>query len=422
MAKVLKAGDIAPKRFEINQLFTPSTPVNAAELFAGRLGQIMRIVDTIAEVGRHAVVFGERGVGKTSLMQIVPYMVPDRVGRIRYCRVPAFPNSTFHSLFNSVFKNIKFSADVGDGVQEYDVSETFTGTIAPDDVVREFRHFSPNDIPIVVLDEFNEITDVETPMLVANTIKALSDSGTNVTIIIVGVADNVTQLIENHESIQRCTEQIPMPRMTTDELSEVLDKRLRQLGYTITGDAKWKIINLAKGLPAYVHGLGKHACLSALVVGGRLHIEEMHVDAAIDGLIASSDRTFKDSYDAATRSAQPDNLLKEVLTACALAKVDESGYFRPAAVKEPLSGILGKSVEIANFQNHLKAFIDPKRKAILQRDGEPRAYRFRFRQPAMQPFVLMKGMTENIISIDAKRALSSPEEPDLFASHSGEPA
>jgi len=95
-----------------------------------------------------------------------------------------------------------------------------------------------------------------------------------------------------------------------------------------------------------------------------------------------------------------------------LAKVDDSGYFRPAAIKEPLSGILGRPVEIANFQNHLKAFIDPKRKEILQRDGEPRAYRFRFRHPAMQPFVLMKGM--DIISVDVKRALSSPEQPDLF--------
>jgi len=47
--------------------------------------------------------------------------------------------------------------------------------------------------------------------------------------------------------------------------------------------------------------------------------------------------------------AKPDNLLRHVLTACALAKVDESGYFRPAAIKEPLSGILGRQVEIANF-------------------------------------------------------------------------
>jgi Cdc6-like AAA superfamily ATPase len=412
MAKILKAADIAPKRFEINQLFTPSTPVTVAELFAGRLNQIMRITDTVAEVGRHAVVYGERGVGKTSLMQIVPYMIPERVGHVRFCRVQAYPNSTFHSLFGAVFKKIEFTANLGDGEQDFSVADTYTDAITPDDVVTEFGHFTPNDIPIIVLDEFNEITNSDTPKLVANTIKALSDAGTNVTIIVVGVADNVTELIENHESIQRCTEQIPMPRMTSDEMFEILDKRLKQLGYTITADAKWKIINLAKGLPAYVHGLGKYACLAALFVGGRLHIEESHVDKAIDDLIASSDRSFTDVYDAATRSAQPDNLLRHVLTACALAKVDESGYFRPAAIKEPLSGILGRQVEIANFQNHLKAFIDPKRKKILQRDGEPRAYRFRFRQPAMQPFVLMKGM--DIISIDVKRALSSPEQPDLF--------
>lgn len=122
-----------------------------------------------------------------------------------------------------------------------------------------------------------------------------------------------------------------------------------------------------------------------------------------------------DIYESATRSNQPGNLLRQVLTACALAKVDDSGYFTPVAVKEPLSAILGRHVEIANFQNHLKAFIDPKRRAILQRDGEARAYRFRFKQPAMQPFVLMKGFIDGIIDIDAKRALSSPEEPDLFA-------
>jgi Cdc6-like AAA superfamily ATPase len=403
--------DLAQKRFEINQLFTPSTPVTVAELFAGRLSQIIRIMDTIPEIGRHAVIYGERGVGKTSLMQVVPFLVPEGLGRVRFCRVQAYPESTFHSLFNAVFKNIKFMADVGEGEREYSAADVYSNTITPDDVVAEFSRFTPNDIPIVVLDEFNEITDSQTPKTVANTIKALSDAGTNVTIIVVGVADNVTQLIENHDSIQRCTEEIPMPRMTSDELLEVLNKRLKQLGFTITPDARWKIINLAKGLPAYVHALGKHACLCA---GGRVHLEEAHVDAAIDALIASSDRTFRDVYEAATRSAQPDNLLRHVLTACALAKVDDSGYFRPAAIKEPLSGILGRSVEIANFQNHLKAFIDPKRKEILQRDGEPRAYRFRFRQPAMQPFVLMKGM--DIISVDVKRALSSPEQPDLFPS------
>ena len=51
-----------------------------------------------------------------------------------------------------------------------------------------------------------------------------------------------------------------MPRMTKDELVEVLIMRLKQLEFNISGDAKWKIVNLAKGLPLYVHTLGKYAC------------------------------------------------------------------------------------------------------------------------------------------------------------------
>jgi hypothetical protein len=105
--------------------------------------------------------------------------------------------------------------------------------------------------------------------------------------IIVGVADNVSRLIENHLSIQRCSEEILMPRMDKKELLDVLAVRLQQLDFSIDGDAKWKIINLAKGLPAFIHALGKHACFNALNSGNRLHIYETDVDGAINALIAS---------------------------------------------------------------------------------------------------------------------------------------
>ena len=41
-----------------------------------------------------------------------------------------------------------------------------------------------------------------------------------------------------------------MPRMNQEEAIDVLEIRLKQLEMTIHGDAKWKIVNLAKGLPA----------------------------------------------------------------------------------------------------------------------------------------------------------------------------
>ncbi len=52
--------------------------------------------------------------------------------------------------------------------------------------------------------------------------------------------------------------------------------------------------------------------------------------------------------------------------------------------------------------------------AILQRIGEQRSYRLRFRHPAMQPYVIMRGIQEGVVDERAKKALSSPEQGDLF--------
>lgn len=415
MAPRLSLADLTAKRFEANQLFTPSTPITVAELFAGRQDQIFRIIDGIGERGRHIILFGERGVGKTSLVQIVPFLLPaPKTASIRFARIPCFPTDTYSSICKKIFKEIRFTADIGEGSRVYDVSETYTGDVNPDDFVREMTAFSENDIPVIVIDEFNEIKDGMAATLLANTIKALSDSGANVTLIVVGVADSVTDLISSHASIERCTTEILMPRMSAGELREIIEKRLKQLAMTIEPDAKWKIINLAKGLPQYVHGLGKLSCFWA-IMERRLHITEHDTNRAIDNLLDSSEQTFKTVYETATRSNQPDNLFKHVLTACALAKADENGYFAPAAVREPLAGILGRNVTIATFQNHLADFSE-KRGKILQRIGEQRSYRLRFKQPAMQPYVIMRGIQEGIVDDHAKRALSSPEQPDLFSS------
>lgn len=52
-------------------VFTPTIPVSEESLFAGRMDEIRRVVDVINQRGRHAVVYGERGVGKTSLANII---------------------------------------------------------------------------------------------------------------------------------------------------------------------------------------------------------------------------------------------------------------------------------------------------------------------------------------------------------------
>lgn len=72
--------------------------------------------------------------------------------------------------------------------------------------------------------------------------------------------------------------------------------------------------------------------------------------------------------------------------ACALAKVDELGYFYPAAVRDPLTKIMGKPYDIPAFIGHLNALSDIGRGKVLQRAGEKRRQRYRFADPLLKPY------------------------------------
>lgn len=410
----LTPDEIRPLVFEISQLFTPSTPIKLADLFAGRGRQIDQLVSAVAEPGRHAILYGERGVGKTSLSQILEYIVPSARQAVIHARKACTPGDNFSSIWKKFFRDMRFEISDGGESRIISASELY-GDIIPDDVLREMKNFSKNDIPIFVIDEFNEINDGgHTASLLANTIKALSDEGVAATVVVVGVGDSVNQLFAEHGSIERCTEEVQMPRMSRDELGEIIDKRLPQLGMSIEPDARWKIIILSRGLPAYVHRLGKHAATRA-VNDLRRRITEEDVDASIEDVLRGSLESLRSAYDKATRSNQPGNLLKEVLLACALVPADDAGYFVPAAVQDPLEKIRGRAMSIAQYRNHLAEFATEKRGLILQRVGQERAYRYRFRDPAMLPYVLMKGIADGMVSDEAKSLLRFPAQGQLFA-------
>jgi Cdc6-like AAA superfamily ATPase len=410
-------------RFEVGELFTPSSPIATSELFAGRQKQLSKLLDVIGERGRHAIIYGEPGVGKTSIAQIVRLMIPTKTSKVRYIRRAVFSSDNFSSIWLDVFREIKFVADIGEGAKEYSLSDVYPGGVQPVDVVRELSQFSENDIPVVVIDEYNLIQDPQTSRLMAETIKALSDTSVKATILIVGISDSVEELVSGHDSIIRCSEEILMPRMEQEEMRDVLEGRIRRLGMTINGDAKWKVINLTKGLPAFAHGLGKGAALSA-IRDRRLGIGEADVDKAIDDVLNSSQNTLKTDYQLATHSNQEKARYRQILMACAQAQSDEIGYFTPKQVEEPLSDILGKKTSVEHFNANLKEFTEEKRGKILQRKGVARIYRYRFRNPAMQPYVIMKGVKDGFLGEDAMKALSHPEQPTLglFSSERSPPS
>lgn len=232
----------------------------------------------------------------------------------------------------------------------------------------------------------------------ADTIKDLSDNSTNATLLLVGVARDVTDLIAEHQSIDRCLTQIMMPPMAKRELHDIIDKALQKLGMTIADAAAELIVSLSQGYPHYTHLLGQEATKQAILTK-RKNITVQDASTAIKGAVKQTQGTVQEGYYKASEGQRKGSLYPKVLLACALAEVDEMGYFRSADVSEPLSKITGEKYDIPNFSEHLDKFsTDSSRGPVLERWGAPRRFRYRFRNAMLKPFIIMKGLDDSILS------------------------
>lgn len=57
--------------FRAADIFSPHAPIDEEQLFAGRIGILSDLAETVFQRGQHAIIFGERGVGKTSITNIL---------------------------------------------------------------------------------------------------------------------------------------------------------------------------------------------------------------------------------------------------------------------------------------------------------------------------------------------------------------
>lgn len=391
-------------RHEVGQTFTPSASINEKDLFAGRRKQIQDILNTVSQRGQHAIVFGERGVGKTSLANVVAgFFTGAGINKtVLAPREQCHSADTFASLWQRVFRKIKDAGNpIGfgkgtDNVQT--LADLYETTSITPDVVRDaLTKASEKYLLIIIIDEFDR--HLEDKLLFADTIKALSDYAVKVTLVIVGVADSVDQLIAGHESIQRNLVQIPMPRMSNAELRQIVTDRLPRVNMTIGEKALTKICSLSRGLPHYTHLIAQHSAWVAIEADSS-EITIGYVNDAIKEAINNSQQTVKSAYHKATTSPRTESLFRQVLLACALAPCDEFGYFAAADVRRPMSEIMKEEYGIPRFIGHLGKFCEESRGQILQEIGERYQRRFRFENPLMQPHIVMRGVASGMITLD----------------------
>jgi Cdc6-like AAA superfamily ATPase len=402
-------------RVLLQTVFTPGAPVGKKELLAGRIDEINQVISAVSQRGQHAIVFGERGVGKTSLAGLIHQIWSDVAKDIEYVIPPRINCDTaddFRSIWAKVAdeimlifekRSVDWKALPENGAFQTALAELDVGNATPA-LVRRALDLSKYRF-IVVIDEFDRLEDREAARMIADTIKMLSDHLVDATLILVGVADTVDGLIEEHASIDRSLVQVLVPRMTPNELKQIIHNGLGVVDMTIDPVALERIARLSQGLPNYTHLLGLTSAVEA-VKNGRKNIEMADVTAGTHRALDTVQESIRNAYYEATVSSHKDSLYKQVLLACALTNVDELGYFAPAAVRQPMSAIMGKHYDIPSFMRHLRDFCSDKRQRILQRSGEQTRPRYRFRNPLMQPYVLLRGIQDNPLPESLLRQLS----------------
>jgi hypothetical protein len=179
--------------------------------------------------------------------------------------------------------------------------------------------------------------------------------------------------------------------MTTTELLEIPMSGFRQLDMTISADAAHAIAVLAEGLPHFAHLLSLHAGQRS-VADDRANVTLADVQSAIK--LALKRHSVLRAYQTAVAAQRKDTLHARVLLACALAEKDPLGFFTASSVRGPMSDIMGRPYSIPAFAPHLKAFTEPERGAALKREGFERRYRYRFRDPLLQPFTILTAMAD----------------------------
>jgi len=218
----------------LSRVLSPSQPLQSEEFLKGRAEQLHGIEKALFAPGRHVLIHGLRGVGKSSLAQTAAFKI-SRVNDpiIVSCDSGSTFNSIIKDIFNEAigrdpriveetqkkagafgfsFWGLTTSSTRATEVKEKDVEEP----ISVNDAIR-LIHFLSQTMggkPVFVVDEFDLVTETTVQRDFANLVKQASDKRIDVCFIFCGIAESAEALMAAHGSADRYFHAVDLGKFT----------------------------------------------------------------------------------------------------------------------------------------------------------------------------------------------------------------
>src|SRR6185437_12527841 len=271
------------------------------------------------------------------------------------------------------------------GVDNFD--QLATGHVGVAELVALFERIYEKHI-ILIIDEYDRITAEDTKAKFAELIKNMSDSAVPVTLLIIGVADNVRELLGKHPSLQRTLVTIPMPLMTRREIDGIIAAGEEKSGLQFDPGVRQTIPELAQGLPYHAQLL----CLFSARNAVRRHsprIEREDLRYAVQCAAEEAETRVKEAYNLAIGPHESASF-RDVLFYAARCRSDEFGTFSATDVVAAAAGPGSEGLSLLALQYPLKKLTEPERGAVLRRLIGPGGLRYQFHSQMIRHHVLVR--------------------------------
>lgn len=362
-----------------------SQPVVAREQFSGRQDALAQLILAIEQQRLHVVIYGERGIGKTSLAHVFA----DTAREARYLVLygSCGTDGRFDEIFRTFASKIPmlYHRSVLPTTAEVEAGKHFDsllpeGSFGPREVSDLFADVVGTRV-ILILDEYDRIPDANFRRDVAELIKNLSDRAARVQLVLTGVAANLDELIGFAPSIRRNIVGLPMRPLTPVEVKAILALGEESTGLHFSEEVVAMIATVASGSPYLVRLLGHQAGLAALKQN-RTQIDESHARSAVEAVLTDWNATLPRRVQGIL-SRQDAQSEWPVLVAAAQAGTHSDGWFGVEDIRTELGDTMPKS----EIERSLAKFSHPGELVeAYEVDGEQR---FRYRYPGVAALLMM---------------------------------
>lgn len=389
---------------KVRDIFTPHQPVDQIDLLFGREHEVQKLVENMNTPGQHVLLYGDRGVGKSSLANVAGFILLNNGRRERFVK-RCDSEDTFETILEGPLRA------VGADLPLEQVSRTLKkgrsvgvdkGVVAKfdraDDVVATYRakgKVSPSIVAeaigqlsgLLVVDEADAIDRKADKRKLAELIKHLSDAGSPFKIMVVGIAETGDELTAAHPSVQRCLKETKLGRMSDDELIEIIQNGAEVLKLDFSRRATHAIVRLSSGYPYFTHLLALK-CAEQAIGGGYTHISIDDLIVALRLAVEEAEGSLKRNYDKAVRSNSTE-MYSIILRAASSLPM---GEFSAQNLRGAIGNITGETVTQGSLNNYLQRLVGTDGTTVLRRVEKGF---YRFEDPRMPSFVrIANGMVD----------------------------